>query len=131
VNQTAASYIQPNIGYVGAAGTWTLFNGGKRVDVMMERKTIVAMANLKLRQTEDEIRAKALKAFRELGETQEALKIVQEMVLLRREAEKSAAGPAALMAAAKARMTAEVEAVKADLAYRIAFVEVMSLVGRQ
>ena len=44
VNQTAASYIQPNIGYVGAAGTWTLFNGGKRRDVVLERQTLVDMA---------------------------------------------------------------------------------------
>jgi outer membrane protein TolC len=131
VNQTAASYIQPNIGYIGVAGTWTLFNGGKRRDVVLERKTLVAMAHLKLQQTEDEVRQKALKAYRELGESQEALKTAQEMVVLRREAEKSAATPALLMAAAKARMQAEVDAVKADLAYRVAVVQVMSMAGRQ
>jgi outer membrane protein TolC len=42
VNQTAADYIQPNIGYAGVAGTWTIFSGGKRRDVNMERKTLVA-----------------------------------------------------------------------------------------
>jgi outer membrane protein len=131
VNQTGASYIQPNIGYIGAAGTWTLFNGGKKREVLLERKTLVAMANLKLQQTEDEVRQKAVKAYRELGETQEALKTALEMVALRREAEKAAANAPALTAAVKARMLAEVDAVKADLAYRVAYVEVMSLVGRQ
>jgi hypothetical protein len=53
------------------------------------------------------------------------------MVVLRREAEKAAANAQTLTAAAKARMLAEVDAVKADLAYRAAYVEVMSLVGRQ
>jgi outer membrane protein TolC len=129
-NQTGASYIQPNIGYVGVAGTWTLFNGGKRRDVVMERKTLVAAAMLKLHQTEDEVRQKAVKAYRELGEAEEALKTAQEMVLLRIEAEKSAANPQVLMLAAKARMTAEVDAVKADLNYRIAVVQVMSLVEK-
>ena len=45
--------------------------------------------------------------------------------------EKNAANVADAMTAAKARMTAEVEAVKADLAYRIAYVQVMNLTGRQ
>jgi outer membrane protein len=129
INQTAISAIQPNIGYVGAAGTWTLFNGGKRHEVVLERKTLVAMANLKLADTEDQIREKAVKAYREVIESEEALKSAQEMVLLRREAEKAAPNPQALMAAAKNRMTAEVDAVKADLAYRIACVQVKSLVG--
>jgi outer membrane protein TolC len=130
INQTAASYIQPNIGYVGAAGTWTLFNGGKRRDVLLERKTLVAMANLKLQQTEDEVRQKALKAFREVGEAQETLKLAEEMVVVRREAEKAAANPAALMVASKNRMTAEVDAVKAELNYRIACVQLLNMVGK-
>jgi outer membrane protein TolC len=131
VNQTAADYIQPNISYIGAMGTWTLFNGGKRREVVLERQTLVAMAHLKLEQTEDDVRQKALKAFRELNESLEALKTAQEMVVLRREAEKAAANPAALMAATKNRMLAEVDAVKADLAYRLAFVTVLSTIGQQ
>jgi outer membrane protein TolC len=131
VNQTAANYIEPNIGYIGVAGTWTIFNGGKRRDIIMERKSMVAMAHLKLQQTEDDVRQKALKAYREIGESQQDLKMALEMVVLRREAEKNAANVADAMTAAKARMTAEVEAVKADLAYRTAYVQVMSLTGRQ
>jgi outer membrane protein len=131
VNQTAASYIQPNIGYIGAAGTWTLFNGGKRRDVLLERKTLVSMAHLKLAQTEDEVRQKAVKAYREVAEAQETLKLAQEVVVLRREAEKAATTPASLMAAAKARMTAEVDAVKAEMNLRIACVQVLSLTGRE
>jgi outer membrane protein TolC len=113
------------------AGTWTIFNGGKRRDIILERKSMVAMAHLKLQQTEDDVRQKALKAYREIGESQEDLKMALEMVVLRREAEKNAANIAEAMTAAKNRMTAEVEAVKADLAYRTAYVQVMSLTGRQ
>jgi hypothetical protein len=38
--------------------------------------------------------------------------------------------PTALMTAAKARMLAEIDAVKADLAYRQAYVQLMSLIGK-
>ena len=103
---------------------------GKRRNTICERKNLVAMATLKLQQTEDEVRQKAQKAFRELAEAQEARQTAQEMAALRAEAEKNAGAPAALMAAVKARMLADVDFVKADLAYRQAYVQLMSLVGQ-
>jgi outer membrane protein len=139
-NQTAADYIQPNIGYVGVVGTYTFVDWGKRRAVIHEREEFVAMASLKLRQTEDEVRQKAVKAFREVGESQDALKNAQELVGLWKEAEKKATTPGALanptalallLRAGKDRALAEIEAVKADLAYRQAYVKVMSLVGKQ
>ena len=54
------------------------------------------MATLKLEQTQDDVRQKAEKAFRELGESQEALKTAEEMVGLRKEAEKKATTPEAM-----------------------------------
>jgi outer membrane protein TolC len=140
VNQTAASYIQQDIGYVGFVGTYTFVDWGKRRNVIRERKDLVAMATLKVQQTEDEVRQKAVKAFRDVGETQAALKTAQEMVEVRKEIEKKATTPAALgdptalaalLRASKDRMLAEVEAVKADLAYREAYVQLMALIGKQ
>ena len=137
VNQTGASYIQQDIGYVGVVGSYTFVDWGKRRNVVRERQNLVAMATLKLSQTEDEVRQKAAKAFRELNEDQDALKTAEEMVALRKEAVKkaSAAGPKAdlkdLLEASKAGMTAEVDAVKADLAYRTAYVQLMALIGKQ
>jgi hypothetical protein len=66
-----------------------------------------------------------------MAETQQGRNTAQEMLDLRTEAEKKAGDPATMMAAAKARMMAEVEFIKADLAYRQAFVQLMSLVGQQ
>lgn len=131
LNQTAASYIQPNISYLGVVGTYTFVDWGKRRNTVRERKTMTSMATLQLRQTEDEVRQKAQKAFREVAETQQARQTDQEMVALRAEAEKLAgAQPAALIEAAKAHMLAEVDFIKADLAYRQAYVQLMSLVGQ-
>jgi outer membrane protein len=139
-NQTMADYIQPNIGYVGVVGTYTFVDWGKRRAVIHERQDLVAMASLKLRQTEDEVRQKALKAFREVGESQEALTNAQELVALLKEAEKKATTPEALanptalhilLRTGRDLALAEVEVVKAELALRAAYVKVMSLVGKQ
>jgi outer membrane protein TolC len=137
VNQQSVPAIQPNIGYVGVIGTYTFVDWGKRRNVVHERQMLVSMASLKLQQTMDDVRQNATKAFREVVETQDALKTAEEMVVLRKEAEKKATtpealkNPAALIAATQARMTAEVDAIKADLAYRMAYVKLMSLIGRQ
>jgi outer membrane protein TolC len=139
-NQTMADYIQPNVGYVGVVGTYTFVDWGKRRAVIHEREDLVAMASLKLRQTEDEVRQKALKAFREVGESQEALTNAQELVALLKEAEKKATTPEALanptalhilLRTGRDLALAEVEVVKAELAFRAAYVKVMSLVGKQ
>src|SRR5262249_17526119 len=62
-NQTAMSYVQQDIGYVGVVGNWTLFDWGKRRNVVRERQDLVSMAALKLKQTEEDVRQKAVKAF--------------------------------------------------------------------
>jgi outer membrane protein TolC len=124
MNQTGQDYIQPNIGFLGVVGSYTFVDWGKRRNVIRERRDLVAMATLKLQQTEDEVRQKTQKAFREVAETQAALKTAQELAELRKEAVKQAStpealrNPAALIAASKAQGLAAVDAVKADLAYR-------------
>ncbi len=150
VNQTAASYVQQDIGYVGVIGTCTFIDWGKRRNVVRERENLVCMANLKLEQTQDEVRQKTVKAFREVAETQQAAQTAREMVELRKEAETKAQKTAAallqegkkkaleemekvttaLLLATKARMLAEIDSIKADLAHRQAFSQLMSMVGK-
>ncbi len=139
VNQTGASYIQQDIGYVGVVGSYTFVDWGKRRNVVRERENLVQMATLKMEQTKDDVRQGVEKAFREVGESQEALQTAEELVGLRKEAEKKATSPqamtnpaalAVLLEASKKRAEAEVDAVKADLAYRTAYVKLMSLIGK-
>ena len=96
LNQTAADYVQPNIAYVGVVGTYTFVDWGKRRNVLRERKTLLAMAHGKLCQTQDEVRQKVAKAFRDLADSRNDLQTAQEMVELRREAVKQATTPAAV-----------------------------------
>jgi outer membrane protein TolC len=134
--QTFADYMQQDIGYVGVVASYTFVDWGKRRHVIRERDTLVAMATLKLKQTEDDIRQKAVKAFREVGETQDALKTAREMAELRKEAVKKATTPEAmknptpLLDATKASALAGVDVVKAELAYRQAVAAVLSLTGK-
>jgi outer membrane protein TolC len=128
--QTFANYMQQDFNYVGLIGSYTFFSWGKRRNTVRERDQFVALAELKVEQTRDEVRQNALKAFRELQQDREALQTAQEMAQARKEAEKQAAAPAARFAAAKDLMQAEVDLVKADLAYRIACVKLLSLLGK-
>jgi outer membrane protein TolC len=129
-NQTVMDYVQPNIGYFGVTGTWTLFNGGKRKNTVREREMLIGMASLKVRQVEDEVRQKAVKAFTDFDQTRAALALAEEKAKLTKEAGKEAKKPADVFAAAKAAMEAEVDLVKADLAHRMAYVKLMSLIGK-
>jgi outer membrane protein TolC len=135
VKQTAADYIQQDIGYVGVVGSYTFFSGGKRLAVIRERQDLVGMATLKLQQTADDVRQKAAKAYREVVENQTALQSAQELAGLRKDAEKAATtpeamrNPRALIEASQERALADVAAIKAELAYREAYVKLMSLLG--
>jgi outer membrane protein TolC len=129
-NQTAADYIQPNIGYVGVQGSYTFFEWGKRKNTIREREMMVAMALAKVSQTQDEVRDNAQKEFREVEQANAALKNATDLLELRKEAVKTASTPTAALAAAKAQMLAEIDLVKADLTYRLAIANLGSLVGK-
>jgi outer membrane protein TolC len=134
-NQTAADYVQPNIGFVGVMGSYTFLDWGKRRNTIRGAENLVALANLKVQTTQDDVRKKALKAFRDLEQSQAGIKTAEEMVALRAEAVKNATTPAALkdpgplLQAGKKLGEAQVDLVKAELAYRTAYAEFMALIG--
>jgi outer membrane protein len=134
-NQTAASYIQPNFGYIGVVGSYTIVDWGKRKNILREREHLIGMATLKLQQLHDDVRQKALKAYRGLIAAHDAMRLAHELLGLRKEAEARAlaaarSDPNGLLRASKDRATAEVDAVKAALAYRQAHGELARLIGR-
>jgi outer membrane protein TolC len=129
-NQTAADYIQPNIGFIGVIGTYTFVDWGKRRNTIHERNQLVAMATLKVQQTRDTVRQNAVTAFQDYEQSQQALKLAGDMVAVRTEAQKAAKTPADMLTAAKKLMTAQVDYLKADLAHRIAYVKLASLLGK-
>jgi outer membrane protein TolC len=135
MNQTAADYIQPNIGFIGVTGSYTFVSWGKRRNTIREAEKTVALANLKVQTTQDEVRKKTLKAFRDLEQAQAGIQTAEHIVALRAEAAKKATTPEAfkdpvpLLQAGKKLAEAQVDLVKAELAYRTAHAELMALLG--
>jgi hypothetical protein len=72
-----------------------------------------------------------VKAFREYEQSQQAVKLAADLVEVRKEGEKAATELPAKFKTGKDSMTAQVDYMKADLTHRIAFVKLMSLIGRQ
>jgi outer membrane protein TolC len=129
-NNTMLDVVQQNIGYVGVVGSYTFVDWGKRRNIVREREQLVAMAGLKVQQTQDDIRQKALKAFRDYTDTREALQLAADLVEVRTEAVKAAVDLPAKFKAGKDLLTAQVDSVKADLNHRIAYVKLASLIGK-
>jgi outer membrane protein len=129
-NQEVASYIQQNIGYVGVVGSYTFFEWGKKKKVVHQWETTVTMAQVKLQQTQQDVRDKAQKAFREFDQDQGKLKDSRAMIELRKQAQKEATTPKDIMDAAKATLLAEVDLVKNEMAFRVAHAQLMTLIGK-
>jgi outer membrane protein TolC len=130
-NNNMIDVIQPNFSYVGVFGNWTLVDWGKRRNTVRERDELVAMAHLKVQQTQDQVRQDALKAFRDYVQSGVAYDLAGQLVEARTAAAKAATEPAAKFAAAKDLAMAQVDYIKADLAHRIAYVKLMALIGKQ
>jgi outer membrane protein TolC len=129
-NQTIASYIQPDIGYVGVVGSWTLWEWGKKRDVTLQRRTDIALAHQNVQVTIDKVVLEARKAYTAFEQAREAFQLAKEMVQARQEAEKAAAGPAAAMQAKGETAKAQLEEMKADIAYRVAHAQLAALIGQ-
>jgi outer membrane protein TolC len=129
-NQTGATYIQPNISYLGLFGTWTMFEWGKRRDVTHQRKTQIALAEQNLQVTLDKVQLNARKTYNAFEQAREAYQLSGEMVQARKEAEKQATGLAGVQAKAETSR-AELEQMKAEIAYRVAHAQLMGLLGME
>ena len=57
-NQTGASYVQQDIGYLGVTGSYTFVDWGNRRNTIRGSENLIALANLKVQTTEDEVRQK-------------------------------------------------------------------------
>jgi outer membrane protein TolC len=127
-NQTASSYIQPNIGYVGVVGNWTLFEWNKKRDVIRQREVDIALAHQNVQVTKDKVALEARKAYGHYEETREEYRLASEMASARREAEKIASAPAVTQAKADTTK-AELEQMKAEITYRVAHAQLMGAIG--
>jgi outer membrane protein len=130
-NQTGASYIQQNITYVGVTGSYTFFEWGKKVDLLRQRQADLAMAQQNMQVVSDKVQLETRKTFGAFQQALSAYRLAEEMVQAYQDAEKSANGPAAMMAAKGATAKAELEYMKAEITYRVAHAQMASAIGCQ
>lgn len=129
-NQTAASYIQPDIGYVAVTGTYTFWDWRKRKQVVRQRNTQISMAHQNLEVTIDRLQLEVRKAFVSYEQAREANELAGQMVQARADAEKGAAGPAMLQVKAETAK-AQLEAMKAEIVYRVAHAQLAGLLSHE
>jgi outer membrane protein TolC len=127
-NQTAVQAIQPNISFLGVTANYTFFEWGKRKNITNQRKTQIALAQQNVQVIMDKVALDARKSFNSFEQAREAYQLAGAMVQARKEAEKSAVGPAAMQAKADTAR-AELDYMKAEITYRVAHAQLMGLIG--
>ena len=128
-NQTTASYIQPNIGFVGVTANYTFWEWGKKRDLRKQRETDIALARQNVQVTIEKVSSEARKAYGTFDQARSALKLAGEMVAAREEVEKAATGVAAFQAKGDTSK-AQLEAMKAEIAYRVAYADLAGIINR-
>jgi outer membrane protein TolC len=127
-NQTAASYIQPNIGYFGVMANYTLWGWGKRRDVKLQRETLVSLANQNVAVARSKVTLEAQKAYGTYTQAHESFQLARELVDARRAAEKELQG-LPLYHAKSDTDKAQLELMKAEIAYRVAHAQLSAVIG--
>ena len=128
-NNAMTPTIQPNFGFLGVTASYTFWDWGKRGDVLRQRNTQIALAHQNVLATRERVQLEARKAYGSFEQAQEAYQLAGEMVKLRKEAEKAATTPAAVLEAKQATAKAELELMKAEIAYRVAHAQLIAAVG--
>jgi hypothetical protein len=95
--------------------------------VERQRQTQIALAQQNLVVTMDKVALEARKAFGAFEQAREADRLAADMVQARKEAEKAAAGPVAGLPAKAETSKAELEYMKAEIAYRVAHAQLATL----
>jgi outer membrane protein TolC len=126
-NQTAIQAIQPNISFLGVTANYTFWEWGKRRNITNQRKTQIALAQQNVQVITEKVQLETRKAYNSFEQAREAYRLAGAMVQARKEAEQAAVGPAAIQAKADTAR-AELDYMKAEIAYRVAHAQLMALI---
>jgi outer membrane protein TolC len=128
-NNAAVPAIQPNFGYIGVMASYTFVDWGKRGDVRRQRQTQIVLARQNVEVTRAKVQLEARKAFVAYELAGQDYRLAGEMVLARREAEKGGMDPMAVMTLKAATAKAELDLLKAEIAYRVAHAQLAEKIG--
>ncbi len=127
VNQTATPTIQDGFTGVGVSASY-LLEWGKKNDTLRQWKATECLARANLQKEIQDIQLSAIKAFNEVNRAEQALGYANQLATLNRDSALPT-DPFQLKFAIKDRLESELGAIKADVDYRNAVVEVRSIAG--
>lgn len=91
----------------------------------------IAMASTNVNATIEKVRLETVQAFVSYQQAQQAYGLANDMVRARNDAESQVKDPAKLQEAKAATAKAELEALQAEIAYRIAHARLAAAIGSQ
>jgi outer membrane protein TolC len=127
VNQTATGTIQDSFTGVGVSASY-LLEWNKKGDTLRQWKATECLARQNLQKEIQDLQLSAIKAFNDVDRAKQALAYADQLATLNRDS-KLPEDPFQLKFALKDRLESELGAIKADLDYRSAVVEVRTLAG--
>lgn len=130
-NQTSASYIQPDIGYLGVSASYTFWEWGKKRDVCDQRETDLALAHQNLLVTRDKVALESRKSYGSFEQALQSARLAEQMVRACGEAERTAGNPADVLNAKSTTAKAQLDLMKTDITYRVAHAQLMGVLGRE
>jgi outer membrane protein TolC len=128
VSQTSTPVIQDDFTAVGVTASYTL-EWGKKNDTYRASMATACLARQALQKEIQDTTLNATKAYHAADQAEKALSYAQQLATLNNQVQPPKNDLTALKAALQARLDAEIAAIKAELDYRMALVELRSMTG--
>jgi outer membrane protein TolC len=136
-HQAGVPTLPNDFGAVGGSLTYTLFDFGKRRELVRERGTLVAQAEENLKRIEENVEQNIRKSYRNVQRSLEMVNVAREAVELRKESERltrdqvelGLALKSALLDAEASHVAAESDLLRAEAGWRLAWAELRKQAG--
>ena len=136
-HQAGVPTLPNDFGAVGGSLTYTLFDFGKRRELVRERGSVVAQAEENLQRIEENVEQNIRKNYRNVQRSLEMVSVAREAVELRKESERltrdqvelGLALKSALLDAEASHVAAESDLLRAEAGWRLAWAELRKQAG--
>lgn len=136
-HQAGVPTLPNDFGAVGGSLTYTLFDFGKRRELVRERGTLAAEAEENLTRIEENVEQNIRKSYRNVQRSLEMVTVAREAVELRKESERltrdqvefGLALKSALLDAQASHASAESDLLRAEAGWRLAWAELRKQAG--
>lgn len=136
-HQAGVPTLPNDFGALGGSLTYTIFDFGKRRELVRERGTLVAQAEENLKRIEENVEQTIRKSYRNVERSLEMINVAREAVELRQESERMTrdqvelglALKSALAEARSAHASSDADLLRAEAGWRLALAELRKQAG--